>query len=337
MVGSVNERKEIATISSATASPRDGDGSDSESSKDDRPIITSRRGSARGPFSLPRISLGINSPGGVDYTEDALVSPISGQMPYFSQGRRTSKCYPHTPYPPQHQQYIPMNYQFPAPQVPSPMRHHHSYSLDRGTAAMLAGHHPQTTATRSYVGGITRRNGVHPLSGPKEPRQTIVSSNNGSTNGGSSGMAKSSQYPIPATTLLNSPRRAQPVRVRTQNLGPSSLGKLDSPSRQQQQPLQQQQQQQQQPKPRGSVEVVRLPNSGYQSILGLDFNSERGHGTGGPYIQGYSEPLSPQEPQQRPQHHPSHQGYSMGYHPMHPNELYPSHSYQQQLIQTVRR
>lgn len=356
MSASTNGRKEVAT--SSAASTRDGNDGDSESSEDERPIIVNRRSSSRGSFLPPKINVGVASTCDMDY-EDVPISPTNTQMSYLAQVRNmtpihplqmpTNSTQPHTPYPHHHQQYKPMNHHFPTAQNHTSMGHHHSYSVDRGTMAILAGHHSQLTPNSigssagggNHVGGtalhLARRGGIHHLSGSKDPRQ------NGHS-GGTNGTPSQSQYPIPATTLLNPlPRRSQSVRVRTQNLGPS----IDSPSRQQHP--------QQYPQPptrtRGSIEVVRLPNGGYQSIMGLDLSGKV---------------YQPQEPQQRQQHHPLqqhmagssvghgihekpqqlHQGYYMGagvgttthvaYHPRRPSEPYVSHSHQQ-LIQTTRR
>ncbi|KAF9353167.1 hypothetical protein BGX26_009037 [Mortierella sp. AD094] len=338
LVDSISCLKDVATTVSSTPSARGGnDDDDGDSSDDDQPIILSRRG--------PFLPIKPTIPSGLEYHDESLIAPISSQMPYM---QHASVYQPQAmPYIPQQHQYVPMGYQFPAPPNPPNMGHHHTYSLDRGTSVMMSGPHSTVPGApgigTSPLPHTARRGAAYPQVGPKDPRQNVMPPGTGPVQ---------LQYPIPATTLLHPlPRRSQSVRVPTRNMGPS-IPRSDSPSRQQQQ--QQQQQSTPQPqlsRPRGSVEYVRLPNGGYQSIGGPEYN---GNNNNGPYICGYSESLSP--PNQQQQHHqqmmsppmaqallekqqqfqqgfymaPTHVGY-----PMH-HDLYTHHPHQQ-ILQASRR
>ncbi|KAG0325527.1 hypothetical protein BG000_001771 [Podila horticola] len=94
-------------------------------------------------------------------------------------------------------------------------------------------------------------------------------------------------YPIPPTTLLHPlPRRSQSVRVKG-----NPMARNDSPSRQLNGPAAV-------TRGRSSIEYTRLPG-GSIGVAGADFG-----GTNGPYIRGFSDPLSLPGSQQLQQHQP---------------------------------
>ncbi|KAF9169382.1 hypothetical protein BGX21_005712 [Mortierella sp. AD011] len=246
-----------STLADSTSCFKDvvaSDDDDSESSDDDLPIIHSRRGPIK-----PTI------PSRQEYHDESLIAPISSQIPYMQQ--RASMYQPQAmPYIPQQHQYIPMGYQFPAPPNPPNMGHHHTYSLDSASVMMSRPHSTVPSASRIGTGLVphtTRRDAaypqVYPQAGPKGPRQNGMPVGAGPVQ---------SQYPIPATTLLQQlPRRSQSARV------------------QQQQQL------------RSSTEYARFPNGGYQSVGGPEYGGNI-NSCNGPFIRGFSEPHSPQTQQQ---------------------------------------
>ncbi|KAF8935652.1 hypothetical protein BGZ58_004869 [Dissophora ornata] len=365
MVDSNNNTKETTVATTAPSSFAPGvhydNDSSSDTSDDDQPIILSRRGSALGPFLPSMSNIGVTSPRRAEYFEDNLVLPINTQIPYMPhvyQPQATMRGPVNMPYVTQQLQYIPVEYKLPAPQNPEApnMGHHHSYSVDRGISAMAAsGPYPSAASSGAAPIGstthMTRMGATFPQTVSRDLRQSVMGPSNNSGASGPGG-ASASQYPIPATTLLHPlPRRSQSARVRT---GPS-IKRMDSPSQQQQQQQQQQQNAQQPPvRARGSVEFVRLPTGGYQSVAGPDFgNSPSGNGgAGGPFIRGFMEtPISP--PQLKQQHQqlispvaaqnllekqyfymspPQHSGY----HTMHHDDIYMAHSHQQ-VMQAARR
>ncbi|KAH7036980.1 hypothetical protein BKA57DRAFT_539983 [Linnemannia elongata] len=275
-----------ATSNIGSNEPENENDNDS-SDDDDQPIILSRRNSARGPFlpaSIAAASASIKGSAeevlmmsGLQAMQQVPVPTSNGQMQYMpamnmyqQQPMHMSYMPPQQPQPQQQSQlqqqaYIPMGYQFPGPQ-PGPMvpHHQHSYSVDR---AMLP---PSMVAQ----GPIARR--VNPSGASK-----------GHTSTGSSGSSIQSQYPIPATTLLHpGPRRSQSVRVRPQTTSPINSNTNPAAAQSNGQPG----------RGRSSIDFVRLPSSGYQSMIsgpinGPDFTAS-GNGTG-PYLHGYTEPLSP--------------------------------------------
>ncbi|KAG0280016.1 hypothetical protein BGZ96_001714, partial [Linnemannia gamsii] len=138
------------------------------------------------------------------------------------------------------------------------------------------------------------------------PAARRVTPTKGHTSTGSSSSAIQSQYPIPATTLLHpGPRRSQSARVRPQasspinsNNNPATVAAASGAAGQA-------------GRGRSSLDYVRIPSSGYQSLIGgpmgasSDFNSS-GNGSG-TYVRGYGEPLSPpQQPHQQQQPLPPH-------------------------------
>lgn len=293
------------------------------SDDDDQPIILSRHNSTRGVF-LPTpaaASAGIK----ISAEEAAMMSSAqvmtpsqqqqmsvltsNGQMQYLplmtmyqQQPMHMSYMSPQSQQQPQQQvlspqqqhaqlqqqqQYVPMGYQFsgsgPQPQGLIGHPHHqrqHSYSVDRAMP-------PPTMIVQ----------------GPAARRVTPIK---GHTSTGSSSSAIQSQYPIPATTLLHpGPRRSQSARVRPQATSPINSSNNPAIAAAASAAAGQS------GRGRSSLDFVRLPSSGYQSIIGgpmgtpSDFNSS-GNGTGG-YIRGYGEPLSPpQQPQQQQQPLPPH-------------------------------
>ncbi|KAF9913058.1 hypothetical protein EC991_005926 [Linnemannia zychae] len=317
--------KGITTGSSSATSnngsnENDNDNDDEDnSSDDDQPIILSRRNSARGPFNLAKVSAeeaammpqvqGMMPPPqqqhqqqqqapvptnnaqmqymAAAHTMGMYQQPIQGQMhmSYMPQQQPPQPVMSPPPQQQPHQQqqpYVPMGYQLPGPPqgIPSNMGHHHSYSVDRAPPNMMAG------------GPIVRR-----VTGSGAPSK-------GHTSTGSAGSAIQSQYPIPATTLLHPlPRRSQSVRVRPQATSPinnsnPTAGQGNGAAGA--------------GRGRSSLDFVRLPSSGYQSLIGgpmsgPEFSSAAGVGVNGPYMRGYGgEPLSPpqQQPQQQSQQQP---------------------------------
>ncbi|KAF9537276.1 hypothetical protein EC957_008513 [Mortierella hygrophila] len=351
-----------AATSNNGSNEHENDNDIDSSDDDDQPIILSRRNSARGTF-LPAAAAAASAGIRISAEEAVVMSgpqvmqqvPVptsNGQMQYMSAMNMYQQQPMHMSYmPPQQQQsqpqqqaYIPMGYQFPGPQ-PGPMvsHHQHSYSVDRAMSP------PSMVAQ----GPVARR--VNPASASK-----------GHTSTGSSGSAIQSQYPIPATTLLHpGSRRSQSVRARPQATNPINSNTNPAAA----------QGNGQAGRGRSSIDFVRLPNNGYQSMIsgpinGPDFASS-GNGTG-PYIRGYTEPLSSpplqsQQPQQQAlpphpqQHHqqmqhqlgkqqlqqgyfmsgpmPSQYGYMMqtGVGVGVGGDPYSSHPHQQQILQAGRR
>ncbi|KAG0210799.1 hypothetical protein BGX33_004660 [Mortierella sp. NVP41] len=282
---------------------------DNESSDDDQPIILNRSNSARGPFPfLPVSSEGaammaqvkmsptqqqsIPTSNGQMYMPHTMnmYQPIQGQMhmSYMPQQQQQQppqqivspqrimspqqQLQQQPPQPQQQQTYIPMNYQFP-PTVPTNMGHHHSYSVDRAPPPTMMGSGP-----------ISRRVGP--------------AASKGHTSTGSAGSATQSLYPMPATTLLHPlPRRSQSVRTRPQATSPIANSNVvvsqantvsgaaaAAAAR----------------NGRSSLDFVRLPSSGYQSVIGGPLVAEFSN-SGGAYIRGYPESLSPPPPPQQSQ------------------------------------
>ncbi|KAG0338281.1 hypothetical protein BG000_004279, partial [Podila horticola] len=146
LVGSMNGLKDMMSSNTVSSSPSGNDSNSNDSSDDDQPIILSRRGSGIRANALPKLNTNFQNG---EYSEDALVTPIN-QMPYMPHGKNMYPMQPmpmqsmpmpmqQTPtmaYPQQqihqhHPSSIPHGYQFPAPQTPVNMGHHHSYSVDR--------------------------------------------------------------------------------------------------------------------------------------------------------------------------------------------------------------
>ena len=267
----------------------DNDSSDD----DDQPIILSRRNSARGLF-LPASDAAASAGIKVSAEEAVMMSspqvmqqvPVptsNAQMQYMTAMNMYQQQPMHMSYmPPQQQQpqqsqpqqaYIPMGYQFPPrPMIP---HHQHSYSVDRAMP-------PPSMVVQ----------------GPISRRVNSAGASKGHTSTGSSCSAIQSQYPIPVTTLLHpGPRRSQSVRVRPRATSPINSNTNPAAA----------QGNGQAGRGKSSFDFVRLPSNGYQSMIGGPINgpdfTSSGNGTG-PYIRGYTEPLSlpplqPQQPQQQ--------------------------------------
>ncbi|KAG0331747.1 hypothetical protein BG004_001521 [Podila humilis] len=363
-----------ATTHTASPSSSSKNSNEHDSSDDDQPIILSRRSSGvRSTPPLPKLNTTISqSPAG--YPEDALITPVH-QMPYMHHGKnmyqpiqQSTGTYGHQHLPQQQhpqQQYpsmrhqrhpsasMPHGYQFPAHQAPVNMGHHHSYSVDRIPTNMNSGPGTPVSGNMTPVGQMQRHT-RHSYQLSRDLRQGVMSPVNSA--GGQYGQAMhpgtpvQSQYPIPPTTLLHPlPRRSQSVRMRNQNQNP--MARNDSPSRQMNGGVAS--------RGRSSVEFTRLPGGG-MGVAGTDFG-----GANGPFIRGFSDPLSPPlQPQimsppssvtmsggflekqvqmqfQMPpaishqQHQQQQQQQPFGY-PMYSNEQYsmPMHP---QMVQSVRR
>ncbi|KAG0303733.1 hypothetical protein BGZ97_001774, partial [Linnemannia gamsii] len=281
----------------------DHDDENDSSDDDDQPIILSRRNSARGGFLPASAGIKVSAEEAVMMSGTQIMMS-SQQVPVPTSNGQMQYLPPMSIYQqqPMHMSYMPpQSQQQPQQQIISPQQQHAQPQQQQQYMPMgyqFSGSGPQPQGPIGH--SLHQHQHSYSVDRVMPPSSMIAQG----PVARSSGSAIQSQYPIPATTLLHpGPRRSQSARVRPQATSPinsnnnpaiaavaAASGAVGQAGR-----------------GRSSLDFVRLPSSGYQSLIGApsDFNPS-GNGTG-PYIRGYAEPISPpSQPQQQQQPLPPH-------------------------------